>query len=286
MRPCLPLPTIERARPLLGTIARARVEHVSEAAAHAAIDAAFAEVAEIHRLMSFHEAGSDLSRIHRAGAGAWVEIDPRTAAVLAFALRHAAASRGVFDPTMAPRAVARGALPRPSGAAWPDADATWRDVFVDGDRVWLARSAWLDLGGVAKGYAVDRAVDCLKRYGAQSGCVDAGGDLRVFGPAPEWVGLRVEGSPSAPVVEIADGAMASSGGGVGGSLHFNGPSRDPIDASRFACVTAPTCMCADALTKVVLAVGVDAASALLSANGAAAYAFDPSGGWWSSESAG
>ena len=60
---------IRRARPLLGTIVQIQVEGLCETDALAALDAAFAEVARVHRCMSFHEADSDLSRIHRAAPG-------------------------------------------------------------------------------------------------------------------------------------------------------------------------------------------------------------------------
>ena len=83
MPSCLPSRSLERARPLLGTTVSIRVTtDGDEQAAHRAIDAAFAAVARVHALMSFHEPQSDLSRLHRERCGHWVDVDVHTMAVL------------------------------------------------------------------------------------------------------------------------------------------------------------------------------------------------------------
>src|SRR5438067_2190264 len=70
--------TLERARPLLGTHVAIRVEARSEAEGHDAIDTAFAEIALIHRLMSFHEAGSDIGRLNENAHEGAVRVHPHT----------------------------------------------------------------------------------------------------------------------------------------------------------------------------------------------------------------
>ena len=271
---------VERAKPLLGTIVSVRAGFAEAAAARAAIDAAFAEIAAVHRLMSFQEPGSDLSRLRRQRRGEVTAVDPRTAEVLAFALALAEETDGAFDPTVAGRAVTAGGLARPEGEAGPDPGASWRDVILEGDAVRLACAAWLALGGVAKGYAVDRAVRRLQALGATEGCVNAGGDLRVFGPQAELVRLRAGDPDAAPVLELQDGAVASSGGAAGrvATAHFDGRGRERVAPERFACVTAPDCMTADALTKAVLAMGPGSAP-VLAGHGARAYAYEADLGW-------
>src|SRR4029077_13520657 len=112
----------------------------------------FAEIATVHRLMSFHEAGSDLDRLHRARAGDRVSVDARTHEVLTWSARMASVSAGRFDPTVAAQQVARGLLPRPASAWSPHAAADWRDIeLLDSHHVRLARPLWIDLGGIAKG---------------------------------------------------------------------------------------------------------------------------------------
>jgi thiamine biosynthesis lipoprotein len=189
-----------------------------------------------------------------------VAIDPRTMEVLAIAIGIAAKSHGAFDPCIAPLLVERGLLPRPPRAV--DLSSSWRDVELVDERAMRARRAlWLDLGGIAKGYAVDRAVDALRVAGVEQGCVNAGGDLRVFGPRAERVDVRVHDGSIVELLELADGALASSGG-----------------ADRTVSIVAPRCVIADALTKVVLA-APDACAALLRSHDAAAWIHDRRTGW-------
>jgi len=261
---------LQRARPALGTLVQMRVEGLADDVVLRALETAFAEVAAVHRCMSFHESSSDLSRLHGVPAGTCVRIDTRTHAVLACALEIAGASEGIFDPTIAVQQVARGWLPRPQSPFAPDPRANWRDIelYAD-DRVRLRRPLWIDLGGIAKGYAVDRAVDILVAAGATQGCVNAGGDLRVFGLRAERVHLRAA-TGYLPALELCDAAIAGSSG----AAHVHGRTRAAADAGARVGVVAPTCMVADALTKVVLAAGLSASAAVLARFGAQACAFD------------
>jgi len=249
----MPVAVIRRARPLLGTYVEISVEGLDDARATHAIEQAFAEIAAVHRLMSFHEAGSDLDRLHRARVGDRVSVDARTHEVLTWSARMASASAGCFDPTVAAQQVARGLLPRPASTWSPHADADWRDIeLFDSHRVRLARPLWIDLGGIAKGYAVDRAVEVLVGAGARQTCVNAGGDLRIAGARAESIHVRTPaGICALPSVELANGALATSVGTAG-----RGVARS---ARRIVSVVAPLCVVADALTKVVLA-GDDAVS--------------------------
>src|SRR5262252_5228421 len=104
---------LRRARPLLGTIVEVSVHGTPSSLAHA-LEAAFAAVAAVHRLMSFHDAASDVSRLNRDALHAPVRVDPRTWSVLAAARRVSAASSGLFDVTVAapPRGPGGGAAAR------------------------------------------------------------------------------------------------------------------------------------------------------------------------------
>ena len=277
-------PVIERARPLLGTIVAIRVGGQSAARAHAAIDAAFARIARIHARMSFQDGESDVSRLNQAWPGERLRVDPETYAVLDRARVIARASRGVFDPTIAGDLVGRGRLPAPREARPPDPSARWDDLILEGrGEVSLRRPVWIDLSGIAKGHAVDRAVAALAEAGVTEACVEAGGDLRVLGAA-QRVALRT-GFPdeAVAVVEIADGSLASSGGRAdprraADDQHGDGLGRGPIPPGRFASVVARDCAVADALTKVVLALG-PASGTVLRRFGAAAHLREPDGAW-------
>jgi thiamine biosynthesis lipoprotein len=283
MRLCSRLPAVKRAQPLLGTIVAIRVYDLPSAAAHRAITAAFAEIAATHRAMSFHEPDSEVSRLNREACWRPVAVSAHTRVVLRLAQCVAEATDGVFDITRASRWVAAGRLPRPESLFPPDPDASWRDVEMSrvGD-VRFRRPLWIDLGGIAKGYAVDRAVICLSRHGVRRGCVNAGGDLRVLGTAAERIALRVGGrsAPASAVLELAEGSVASSArpsaGAVAGPA--DRPNQGSAGAGVFASVVAEDCAIADALTKPVLACGSDCTAALRRF-GALAWLVDAAGNW-------
>jgi len=258
---------LRRLRPLLGTLVELRIEGLDARRATSACEHAFAEIATIHRLMSFHESGSDLGRLHRARVGTSVRVDARTYDVFDRALCIAAATQGRFDPTVAARQVARGLLPRPTSPWTPDPAARWHHIGLAGGRtVLFDRPLWVDLGGIAKGYAVDRAVEILVAAGATQACVNAGGDMRVAGARSETVNLRTHtGIAALPALEVTDAAVATSAGpfhsadGRAAAIHLDGRTRRPVDARRVVTVVASRCIVADALTKVIMAGDSDAA---------------------------
>jgi FAD:protein FMN transferase len=265
----LPLPSLapspsllRRARPLLGTLVDIRVEEGDAGFAQRAVAAAFAEIETVHRLMSFHEAGSDLARLNRARPGDLVSVDARTAQVLRCAEALRIESAGAFDCAVADVLIAAGLLP-----SMPEADNDASETST-GSCVAVTRgAARLDLGGIAKGYAVDRAVDLLLELGIRSALVNAGGDLRHVGSKPATIRLRDPADPSRLVAALAlrERALASSASsGLAGDGLTPAPersalvdprSRRPLGPAAGVSVTAPSCMIADALTKVVLVSG-------------------------------
>ena len=106
---------VRRARPALGTIIEIEVGGVKEREAHAAIDAAFASVEEVHRRMSFHEPASMLSRLNRLAAVQPLRVDEWTFEVLQFAAEVYRESDGLFDVTVAAVLQDRGFLPAEPG---------------------------------------------------------------------------------------------------------------------------------------------------------------------------
>lgn len=232
--------------------------------------------------MSFHEPDSDVSRLNRAGAGNPVAVDPQTFAVLTQAQLFAEASKGIFDITVARDLVGWGLLPRPDGPD-PDPAASWRNIELTApDHILLHRPLWLDLGGISKGYAVDQAVAAMNLPPEVQCSVNAGGDLRIQGPAPERILLRAPADDGhVPVVELENASLASSSGrdnprSVGNAEvgpHVNGQTHRCTGTRNFVSVVAADCMVADALTKLVLAMDADA-DAILKAHDATAYLHD------------
>jgi thiamine biosynthesis lipoprotein len=280
--------SIKRSRPLLGTYVAIAVAGLSEADAVRAIERGFAAIADIHRLMSFHEADSDVSRVNRAAAGETIAVDPRTFTVLQQAADLAADSGGIFDITVAAELVAWGFLPVPGAARAPDPNATYQDIeLIPSGHVRLARPLWVDLGGIAKGYAVDRALQAMGLPSNIQCSVNAGGDLRVSGPDAERVLLRAPADGDAvPVLEIENASVASSSGrdrlrqvsGRDVGPHLDGASRHGVGTQDFVSVVAEDCMVADALTKIVLTEG-SRADDILKRHDATAYLLKDGMGW-------
>ena len=257
-----------RARPLLGTLVEIGARGASAQAVDAAIERAFAAVQTIHDLMSYHDPASDVSRLNRAGADC-VAVHPHTWDVLALARDVAEASGGRFDVSIAPELVRHGYLPRHAGFARPAPGATWRHIeLLPGDRVRLACPLHLDLGGIAKGYAVDCAIRVLQDAGMETGRVNAGGDLRLFGAAaPIHVRHPHAATRLLPLCQLEDSAVATSAtyyaarqaDGRAVSPLIDAATRQPCAGGRSVSVLAERCAVADALTKVVYA---DPAAAL------------------------
>ena len=129
----------------------------------------------------------------------------------------------------------------------------------------------IDLGGIAKGFAVDRALATLRACGVPQGLVNAGGDVAVFGPEAVPVHVRDPRQPGRTLlhVEIRDEAIASSANAVdrssdtlGMAMIIDPGTRRPATAIHGATVRAPLCVLADALTKLVILAGQSAETLL------------------------
>ncbi len=253
---------IRRARPLLGTLVEIGIDDaLPHADAEHAIARAFAVVARVHELMSFHDPDSELSRINREAWLRAVSISDETWKVLTAARQLSAASDGLFDITIAPTLERAGFLPRHAGHLPVSGQGGWRDVeLLPGRQVRLARRVRLDLGGIAKGFAVDQAIAQLQAAGVMKGSVNAGGDLRVMGRSMHTLHLRHPGQPMHLLpVTTTHGAAATSAGyfqnrqwaGAICCPIVDPTTRMPCNARRSVTVFADECLVADALTKIL-----------------------------------
>jgi len=275
---------MRRAQPLLGTVGEVAAEGDSDSLP-AAIEAAFAAIADVHRLMSFHDPDSDVSRVNGAEAGDTIHVDPRTFRVLEFAQEVSDASGGAFDITIAPSLIDTGFLPGRPGELIPRG-ARYRDLeLLPGHQVRWRRRGWIDLGGIGKGYAADCAIAQLRSHGASNAIVNAGGDLRCFGqPQPIYVRHPAIPASLIDLGRLTDAALATSAGYFSG-LAMDGCRVDPlVDPKQGRCtrwdasvsVAASEAMAADALTKVVR-LSPDTAPDILDRFGAQAIVIDREG---------
>lgn len=228
-----------------------------------AVASAFAAIEKVQRLMSYFEFSSDVSRLNREARKSAVRVDEWTWQVLARSEEFSIRSGGAFDITVAPFLSRWGYLPNGYKA---DPNSTFRDiVLIPGRMVRFVRPLAIDLGGIAKGFAVDCAVEALQANGIKSGIVNAGGDLRIFGPEPQQIYLRDPTNPgaSAGAVSLRNRAIATSG--VYFSLKvwsdtvvsplIDSTTGRPVVRDISVAVSAPNCLTADALTKILVTRG-------------------------------
>ena len=260
---------MRRAQPWLGTLVEISIsDDLAAPVLQQAFQTAFAAIAQIHSLMSFHAPDSDVSRINQAAVGAQLALHPHTYAVIAAALRLSEISAGLFDIRVAGRLAQWGYLPQLEDTVSPvlpyQAQAiAWR--LLPDFRLEKCRNDWLDLGGIAKGYAVDQAIFALQLAGIRQACVNAGGDLRVIGAQALEIAIRDPAAPNtmAGTVSVCNQALATSASYFSAKQHgaqhvsalLHGGTGAALIEQRSISVRAPECLWADGLTKVVAASG-------------------------------
>ena len=261
---------LRRARPWLGTLVEIEAAAALDTPALlAAVDAAYAAIADVHAAMSVHAADSELSLLNASAHLAAVPVSPALLTVLRAALRFAEDSDGAFDPVVGGRLTALGLLPASSVLAAPG--ASWRDVRIDDQgRVQFRQPLRLDVGGIAKGYAVDCAIEVLRAAGVAEAQVNAGGDLRVFGEAAQTIALRDPRAPSrfSQRVALCNQALATSAPYFAPSALIDPRAGRPYAGADSVSVIASSCLVADALTKVALFASKARLEALLEAHDA------------------
>jgi thiamine biosynthesis lipoprotein len=207
----------------MGSPCEAQLFASSETEATAGFDAVVGEVERLEQLYSRYRGDSFLSQINRAAAaGGAIEVDAETALLLDYADTCFRESGALFDITSG---ILRRAWDFKAGKAATEQELSKLLPLVGWDKIqwsrpvlsFLVAGMELDLGGVVKEYAVDRASSLLVERGLTSGFVNLGGDVRVLGPRPggePWrVGIRHHRDRDgvAALVEIERGALASSG---------------------------------------------------------------------------
>jgi thiamine biosynthesis lipoprotein len=157
------------------------------------LEAALDEVDRLDRLMSHYKPESALSRLNRQAAAGPVAVDPELFGLIAESLRYSRDSDGAFDITVGPLMKAWGFF-RGGGRVPGDAELCALRAYVGYQHVVLNApertirfdrpGVELDLGGIAKGYAVDRVVDLLRHERVKAALVSAGGSTIVGLGAP------------------------------------------------------------------------------------------------------
>lgn len=253
------------------------------AAGEAAISAVLDEMRRIDRLMSHYRPDSELSRINAEAARHPVKVERELALLIQRALDFSVLSDGAFDITYASVGYLydyrahRHPTEQQIGAALPAIN--WRHVVVDLDRStvrFMRAGVRIDLGGIAKGYACDRAADLLRSRGIAHAIVTAGGDSRILGDRrgrPWVVGIRHPDDPSRVVARmpLEDAAISTSGdyeryfdeGGVRYHHIIDPRTGKSAGAVRSVTIIADDATTTEGLTKSVFVKGPDEGLAMI-----------------------
>jgi len=278
-----------RVETIMGTFVEVKVnvEKRSVEEADGAINAAFEAVRHVDSLVSAYRDDSEVSRINRDAAKQPVVVSPETAEVIAKALETSRKTGGAFDITVQPLlqlwGFAKGrqkVVPPQEQIAKMLQSVGYTLVQFDPVKreIKLQEGMGIDLGGIAKGYAVDRAVKALVQHGIDSAIVNAGGDMYCLGGKTRGKGWRVgvadpvEKANVLGYVELSDRAVVTSGdyqnffvsNGVRYSHILDPRTGHPCThGPHSVTVIAKTCTDADALATGAFVMGAERGLQLL-----------------------
>lgn len=187
----------------MGTVCEIKVVGVNEEESEKAIKEAFAEISRIEKSMSLYLEDSDISRMNEAAFRDYVKISEETFGVLKEAREFSRITDGSFDITVSPLVdlwgfyKEKGRIPAEEEIRTARENVGFRNVILKPDTKevkFAVEGLKIDLGGVAKGYACDAAVDRLKNFGIKNALVNIGGNIYAFGMSekgrPWTIGIK------------------------------------------------------------------------------------------------
>jgi thiamine biosynthesis lipoprotein len=272
-----------REEAIMGTRISVEIWHEDAAAAEAAIVAVIAEMHRVDALMSTYKPASQISRVNREAAAGPVTVEPELARLVARALEFSAMSGGAFDITYASVGYLydyrAGKHPSDAEIAAALPAINWRHVVVDSSAStirFLKPGVRIDLGGIAKGHAVDSCITLLAARGIRNATVTAGGDSRILGDRrgrPWIVGIRHPDDRERVIarIPIEDAAISTSGDyerffdedGVRYHHIIDPKTGKSPHGVRSVTIIAPTSTLAEGLTKSVFILGPERGIALV-----------------------
>lgn len=273
-------------RYVMGTVLEITLYARDAARAERALEELFAVAEGLDALLSVHDASSAVSRLNAAAGRGPQRVDPAVAAILARSIALSAQTRGSFDVTIGAlvslwvRAAQSGAWPDPGALAEARARVGSELVRVHPDgRVELLREGVaVDLGGVAKGYALDRMLPVLRAHGIERALLSFGqSSTWAVGAPPDQPGWRLLARGADDdllgILTLRGRALSVSGSlgqfvEIGGRRygHVVDPrSGEPLTRRRQALVVGPDATLAEALSKALLVLGEDEGLAVVAA---------------------
>jgi len=265
------------ARPLMGTEVSVYLWHEDETEGLRLAEAVFTETVRIDELMSTYKESSRISAVNRDAASTAVIAGAELASLVQRALDISVLTRGAFDITY--ESVGQHydfrQRRRPDDATIAAERKLIDYRLVEVDRVassvrFLKQGVRINLGGIAKGYVVERGVDILRRNGIEHAIVTAGGDSRLLGDRrgrPFMIGIRDprQDGEVAIRVPLEEEAISTSGDyeryfeedGVRYHHIIQPSTGEPAGGVHSATVFGPDAVMTDALSTSVFVMGVD-----------------------------
>ena len=219
-------------RLVMGTFARVVAVAKDSGKAEKCIEAALAQIHKVDDLMSDYKSDSEISRLNREGFKTAVHLSQPTYEVLKRSIEFSKLTDGAFDITVGPLVdlfrteKEKQVLPSQDEISEAQSKVGFEKLILDDQNQavqFTVEGMRLDLGGIAKGYAIDKAVEAMQTSGAIGGMVDIGGDIRCFGVPPKgknhWlIGVQnpdLEKDTAAGNIvlklKLTNGAVATSG---------------------------------------------------------------------------
>jgi thiamine biosynthesis lipoprotein len=265
--------TVTRSQYLMGTLAEITAVGPTDTVAQDAVTAGFQEIRRLEELLSTWLETSELSRVNARAGGEFMAVSNETFALLTRSLEISELTGGAFDSTVGPAVrlwnvteVSR--IPTPSELATAAQYVDYHLLKLDAETqsVLLQRPGMhIDIGGIGKGYAAERAVAVMKDAGATGGLVALSGDLRLFGRrangSPWRVGIQHPRHPGRVLAALASADEAISTSGDYERFFFRDGVRyhhilDPHTLMPAERCQSVTIVAADATTADALATGV------------------------------
>ncbi len=267
----------------MGTVIEITLIGDDEETANKAALQAFQEIKRIEALMSPWIESSEVTRINRSAGKEGVKVSPETMEVIKKAQDISELSEGGFDITVGPltelwRKARENKVPPSKEDVKRKLDlVNFKNIEVDKEgKVFLKKKGMaIDLGGIAKGYAVDRAFDVLRSLGHKNLIVNAGGDLRVGGTKnnqPWSIGIQNPREPQKILtrISVADMAVATSGDYEKFFIYqdkryhhiFNPRDGFPTEGCQSVTIVTKDCITADALATAIFVLGPEKGYAL------------------------
>ena len=271
----------QQQRDIMGTRVSVELWHAQASVAAECSRQVFAEMDRIDALMSSYLDSSELSFINKNAAIAAVEISDELALLIEKSLYFSEISHGAFDITYASIGYAydyrKRQQPSDQSIARKLPAIDYHHVELANNKIRFNNNAVrIDLGGIAKGYAVDRAADIIEQCGISKAMVSAGGDSRILGDRvgrPWIIGIQHPRDPAGIVLRLplSDSAISTSGDyerffiDNGKRVHhiINPSTGRSAAASWSATVTGPDAMTTDALSTTIFILGAVKGLALI-----------------------